>query len=41
MVRAIEARVEELEAAVIDEEYEKDWIYPQHRMPGQINKAVA
>ena len=41
MVRAIKARVLELEALLIDEEYEKDWLYHQSRLPGKINKAVA
>ena len=41
MVRAIEARVEELEASVIDDEYEKDWAAVQSVKPKKMNKAVA
>ena len=41
MVRAIEARVEELEASSIDDEYDKDWAAVQFVKPKKINKAVA
>ena len=41
MVRAIEARVEELEASAIDAEYDIDWAAVQSVKPKKINKAVA
>ena len=41
MVRACEARAEELEASVIDDECSQDWIFHQYVKPKKINKAVA
>ena len=41
MVRACEARVEELEASVIDDEYSQDWTAIQVVKPKKMNKAVA
>ena len=41
MVRAIKARVLELEALLIDEEYEKDWIYHQSRLPGKMPREAS
>ena len=41
MVRACEARVEELEARVIDDEYSQDWNAIQFVKPKKMNKAVA